>query len=298
MPPHTTARQFPVPCDLLSSGPPDHAEERVARIVPTRGWRSLGVRDLWSHRELVFFFAWRDVKVRYKQTALGVVWAVLQPLVTMALFYVVFHRVAKVSSGRYPYAAFAMAGVAPWVFISNGFALAANGLVQNANLVAKTYFPRLSLPLGSILACLVDLAASLVITEIILLGSGVRPTVHLLALPLCVILALTTTFGLGAWLAALQVYYRDVKYIVPLFTQALMFATPIAYAASAAGGVLKSALLVNPVTGPVEAFRWALLGRADLSGSELALSMAVTLLLLGTALMYFRRVERAFADAI
>lgn len=283
---------------VRASRPPDAVNERVVHIAPGRGWRDLGMKEVWESKELVLSFAWRDVKVRYKQTFLGVAWAVLQPLVTMGLFYVVFHRVAKVSSDGFPYAAFAMAGVAAWVFISNGFTLAANGLVQNANLVGKIYFPRLALPVGSVLGCVVDLVTSLIITEVILLLSGVTPTAHLIFLPAAMLLAVMATLGLGAWLSALQVFYRDIKYVLPLLTQALLFATPIAYAASGTHGAFRVAVIANPLTGPVEAFRWVLLGRASLPMNQLAISVVATIAVLGTGLIYFRRVERALADVV
>jgi lipopolysaccharide transport system permease protein len=273
-------------------------DEVVVRIAPTTGWRSLKPRELWAHRDLVYFFAWRDVKVRYKQTALGLLWAVLQPLITLLLFGVVFHQVASIPSDGVPYAAFTIAGLVPWTFVSNGFNLAANSLVLNANLLGTIYFPRLILPLGSVISSLVDLAISTVLAVVLLLLSGVGISSHVVVFPVLVVLAAVATLGMGLWLGALNVYYRDVRHAVPFLTQMLLFATPIAYPASLAHGYLRVGLALNPITAVVEGFRWALLGSTSLPFSLFACSVASAVVTFLTGAAYFLRMERAFADVV
>lgn len=274
------------------------AAEPLTRIEATNGWGSLRAGELWRHRDLVYFFAWRDVKVRYKQTALGVSWAIIQPLVTMVLFVVVFHNAAGVTTGDVSYQAFALAGLVAWTFISNGFGLAANALVGNATLLGKIYFPRLALPLGNILGALVDLAIATALTLVLLPVFGQGYTIRILTLPLFAAIAVVAALGIGIWLSALYVYYRDVRYALPFITQALLFLTPIAYPASSVDGRARIALALNPVTAPVEGFRWALLGTSTLSVGLFVVSLATGAVVLVTGLAYFVRTERAFADVI
>ncbi|MBV9355424.1 MAG: ABC transporter permease [Chloroflexi bacterium] len=267
-------------------------------IEPTHGWRALDLRELWSYRELVYFLAWRDVKVRYKQTALGVAWVVLQPLAAMAIFSVVFGRLANLPSDGVPYPLFVFAGLVPWFYFANATSTASGSLVANTNLVSKVYFPRLAVPLAAVLAGLVDLAIGLVLELVLLAVFGVPPTPRLLLVPVLVLLLALTALAVSIWLSALDVQYRDVRYAIPFLIQLWLFATPVVYPLSVVSDRWQWLFALNPVTGTIETFRWALLGSGEFPAPQLALGVVTTLLLLGSGLLYFRRVERTFADVI
>jgi lipopolysaccharide transport system permease protein len=281
----------------LSKADPD-AEPPVVRIEPSRGWAALDFAELWRSRELLYFLIWRDVKVRYKQTALGAAWAVLQPVATMAVFSLFFGGLAKVPSDGVPYPLFSLAALVPWTFFSQGIIQSANSLVGSQNLLQKVYFPRLVIPAAAVLSGGVDF----VIAFLVLLGMmafyGVAPTAQVAWLPFLVLLALVTSLGVGLWLAVLNVYFRDVRYLVPFLVQLWLFLTPIAYPSSLLREPWRTVYGLNPMAGVVEGFRWALLGVSTAPGPMLAASSLAAVILLAGGVLYFRRMEKTFADVV
>lgn len=283
--------------------PPAQAEARACptptiRIRPARGWVSLELGKLWAYRELLFFLIWRDVKVRYKQTALGVAWAILQPLLTMLIFTLFFGRLAKVPSDGIPYALFCFAALVPWTFFATGLTQSSNSLVGSANLITKVYFPRLTIPIASVTAGLVDLAVSFVVLLGLMAWYGVVPTANVVWLPLFLLLALITCLGTGLWMSALNVQFRDVRYAVPFLTQIWMFATPIAYPSSLLSEPWRTLFGLNPMTGVVEGLRWSLLGTGTAPGPVIAVSAVAAVALLVSGAFWFRRMEKTFADLV
>src|SRR5262245_6848998 len=268
----------------------------VIRIGPERGWRSLGLRDLWEHRELVGFLAWRDVKLRYKQTLLGAAWAVLQPLLSMVVFSIFFGRLAKMPSDGVPYPVFAYAGLLPWGLFATGLTSAAGSVVGRTHLVNEVYFPRLAIPIAPVLAGILDFAIALLLLGVLMAWFGVAPTARIVWLPLLVVLTVITSLGVGLWLAALNVRYRDVRYTLPFLVQLWLFATPIAYPSSLVPEAWRSLYALNPMVGVVDGFRWALLGTATAPGLTLIPSTVVAILGLISGAYYFRRAESEFAD--
>lgn len=273
-------------------------EVPVVLLRPAAGW-SLGLGELWARRELVYFFAWRDLKVRYKQTALGALWALLQPLVTMLVFSVFFGRLAKVPSSGLPYPVFTLAALVPWGFVSNGVTQAATSLVTNAALLRKIYFPRLAAPIASVGACVVDLAIAFALYVFVALAYGYPPTLRALWLPLILLIALATALGLGTFLAAVNVEYRDVRYALPFLMQIWLFITPVAYPSTLVHNEPWASLYaLNPMVGVVDGFRWAMLSADVPLARTLPVSTAVALLALALGTVYFRRRERFFADVV
>ncbi|RJP32465.1 MAG: ABC transporter permease [Actinobacteria bacterium] len=268
------------------------------RIQPTRGWASLKLRDIWRYRELLYFLTWRDIKVRYKQTIIGGAWAILQPLLVMAIFSIFFGRLLGVPSDDIPYPLFSYSGLVIWTFFANGVTFSANSLVVEANMIKKVYFPRMIAPLSSILSCLLDFTLAFMVLIIMMLFYGRGPTLAVFWLPLFLLLAMVTTTGVGLWFSALNVMYRDVRYALPFLVQAWLFATPIAYPSSILSGAWKVIYGVNPMAGVVEGFRWALLGAETRPGGIIAVSSGVAVLLLVSGAFFFRRTERIFADVI
>jgi lipopolysaccharide transport system permease protein len=269
----------------------------LMRIQPSRGWVSLKLRELWNYRELLYFLTWRDIKVRYKQTALGAAWAVIQPFFTMLVFSVFFGRLAKIPSDGVPYPLFSYVGLVPWMFFATGLGQASNSLVGNANLIKKVYFPRLSIPIATVLSNVVDFALAFCVLVVMMIYYGVTPTINVVWLPALFILALTTSLGVGLWLSAMNVQFRDVRYVVPFLTQFWMFATPIAYPSSLLHEPWKTVFGLNPMVGVVEGFRWALLGTAP-PGAMILVSSVAAMFLLATGAYYFRRMEKTFADVV
>jgi lipopolysaccharide transport system permease protein len=270
----------------------------IVVIEPSRGWVNLKLRDVWEYRELLYFLTWRDVKVRYKQTALGAAWALIQPLLTMVVFSVIFGRLAKIPSDGIPYPLFSLTALIPWTFFTNGLTQSSNSLVANSNLISKVYFPRLTIPLASMLSGLVDFAISFVLLLAMMAYYRVMPSFHILYLPLFLLLSFVASLGVGLWLSALNVQYRDVRYTVPFLTQFWMYATPIAYPSSLLHEPWRTLSGLNPMSGVVEGFRWALLGAKTGPGPLIAVSsMAAVLILIGGA-FYFRRMEKTFADLV
>lgn len=271
---------------------------QVITIGPSRGLASLNLRDVVAYRELLYFLVWRDVKVRYKQTAVGAAWAVLQPVTTMIVFSVFFGRLAKVPSDGVPYPVFAFAAMVPWQLFAFSLTESSNSLVSNQNLITKVYFPRLVIPMASVLAGLVDFGISFVVLLGLMVLFGITPTVSIVFLPVFVLLAVTTALAVGLWLSALNVKYRDVRYTIPFLIQLWMFATPVAYPSSIVPEAWRPLYGLNPMAGVVEAFRWALLGTAAAPGPMLAVSTAVVVVMLLGGLFYFRRMETTFADTV
>ncbi len=270
----------------------------VLVIKPSTGWVSLKLKELWEYRELLYFLTWRDVKVRYKQTALGAAWAILQPLLTMIVFSLFFGRLAKMPSDGVPYPLFSMAGLVPWTFFSFGLTQSTNSLVSSANMIKKVYFPRLTIPMATVLSGAVDLVLAFLILVVMMLWNGIRPTPNMLWLPVFVLLALITSLGVGLWLSALNVKYRDIRYVVPFLVQFWMYATPIAYPSSLLRNPWRTIFGLNPMTGVVEGFRWAMLGTHTRPGAIIAISSLAALLLLIFGAFYFRRMEKTFADVV
>jgi len=268
----------------------------VLSIRPSKGFLSLKLRDVWEYRELLYFLVWRDIKVRYKQTVLGAAWAVIQPFMTMVVFSVFFGRLAKVPSDGVPYPVFAFAALLPWQLFAFALTESSNSLVGSQNLITKVYFPRLVIPLSSVLAGLVDFAISFLVLLSLMLYYGIKPTAAVACLPLFVLLALATALSVGLWLSALNVKYRDVRYTIPFLTQFWLFVTPVAYPSSMIPQRWRALYGLNPMAGVVEGFRWALLGKSGGPGLLLWVSVAAVLTLLVGGLFYFRRMESTFAD--
>lgn len=270
----------------------------VTHIRPSNGWRALDLRELWHYRELLYFLTMRDIKLRYRQTALGVAWAVMQPLFTMLVFTIFFGNLAKIPSGGRPYAVFALAALVPWQLFSYALTQSCNSLVAEQRLITKVYFPRLIVPLASVLAGLVDFIIALVLLLVMMAWYSITPTVGLVALPLLALFALAAALGVGLWLSALNVQYRDVRYTIPFLTQLWMFATPVAYPSELVPEVYRAWYGLNPMTGVVEGFRWALLGTPAPSLAMMAISVLITATLLLGGALYFRRMEQTFADIV
>ncbi len=267
-------------------------------IKPTSGWAALNLRDLWHYRELLYFMTWRDVKVRYKQTAIGAVWAVLQPFLTMVVFSVIFGRLAKVPSDGVPYPVFSFTALLPWTFFATAITQAGTSLVTNINLVSKVYFPRLIVPTAGVLVGIVDFAVAFAVLLGMMLVYGIVPGIAVLTLPLFVLLAFMTALGISLWLSALNVKYRDIRYTIPFLTQFWLFVTPVAYPSSMIPEKWRLLYGLNPMAGVVEGFRWALLGSEQAPGGMILVSAAVVIVLFVGGLFYFRRMEREFADVI
>jgi lipopolysaccharide transport system permease protein len=286
----------------LHSPPAD--EPSIVRIVPTRGWTSLRLKEVWTYRELLYFLIWRDVKVRYKQTVLGAAWAILQPLMTMLVFTIFFGRLAKVGSDGLPYPIFSYAGLLPWTFFAQGLSQSSASLVSSSNLIKKIYFPRLIIPISAVLGGLVDFAIAFAVLIGMMAYYGIRPSVAIAFLPLLLLFVIATTLGAGMWLSSLNVEYRDVRYAVPFFVQLWLFVTPVIYPSSRVIAKLHELGLpewlygLNPMVSAVEGFRWALLGTGWRAGSVLIASTGVTILLLVSGAFYLRRMERTFADVV
>lgn len=276
----------------------------VTVIEPSRGWVAVRLDELWAYRELLYFFVWRDVKVRYKQTLLGASWAVLQPLLTMLIFTIFFGRMAGIGSEGAPYPIFSYAGLLPWTFFAQGLGGSSNSLVGAANLLKKVYFPRLIVPVASVLSGIVDFFVAFALLLGMMAWYGVRPGPEMLLLPLFLLLAFGAALGGGLWLSALNVEFRDVRHVMPFFIQLLLFVTPVIYPASKVTAKLEEIGLpgwlygLNPMAGVIQGFRWAILGTGAHPGPLLVAGSAVTVILLAGGLFYFRRMEKTFADVV
>ncbi len=271
---------------------------QVIRIEPSKGWVALQLKELWAYRELVYFLIWRDVKVRYKQTVLGVAWAIIQPVFTMVVFSLFFGRLAKMPSDGIPYPLFSYAALVPWAFFSHGLTLASNSLVGSSNLIKKVYFPRLSVPIASVTSGIIDFSIAFVILLGMMLYYGILPTLNVIWLPCLLVLTVVTSLGVSLWLSALNVQFRDVRHVLPFLIQLWFFATPVAYPSSLLSEPWRILYSLNPMVGVVEGFRWALLGTETAPGPMLIVSSLTALALLVGGAFYFRRLEKTFADVI
>ncbi|MEN3336062.1 MAG: lipopolysaccharide transport system permease protein [Blastocatellia bacterium] len=270
----------------------------VLRIAPSKGWVSLKLNELWEYRELLYFLTWRDVKVRYKQTLLGAAWAIIQPFFTMVVFSLFFGKLAGMPSDGIPYPIFAFAGLVPWTFFANGLSQSSNSLVGSSHLITKVYFPRLVIPVAAVVSGLIDFVIAFVVLLGMMLYYGIVPTISIFSLPLFLLLAFVTALGVGLWLSALNVEYRDVRYILPFIVQFWMFATPIAYPSTLLKQPWRTVYGLNPMVGVIEGFRWALLGTNTAPGPIIIVSAIASLLILISGAFYFRRVEKTFADVV
>lgn len=282
----------------LDKAPESFGNASTLWIEPIHGWANLKLKELWEYRELLYFLIWRDVKVRYKQAALGAAWAILQPLLTMLIFSVIFGMFAKVPSEGTPYPLFAFVALVPWNFFATSLGQSSNSVVGSANLITKVYFPRLAIPLASVLAGLVDLGIAFLVLLAMMVYYKRMPTIHVLWLPAFVLLELCAAVGVGFWLSAMNVKYRDVRYVVPFLVQFWMYASPIIYSSSMIPARYRTLYALNPMVGVVDGFRWALLGAKTAPGPVLFVSAAATVAFLIGGAMYFRRMEAQFADVV
>jgi lipopolysaccharide transport system permease protein len=270
----------------------------VLRIAPPGGWFDLSLRELWHARELIYFFVWRDLKVRYKQTAIGAAWAVLQPLLTMAIFTLFFGRLAKMPSDGLPYPLFYYCALLPWMYFATSLQNATNVIVEQQRVITKVFFPRLVLPLSAVASPLMDFAISSLFLALMMVYYSVRPTLSLLLLPLFLILAILTALGVGLWLSALNAIYRDIRYVVPFLVQFWLFASPVAYSSSLVPARWRWLYGLNPMAGVIEGFRWALTSHGNPPSALLAASSAAVLLLLVSGAIYFQKMEGIIADVV
>lgn len=286
--------------DATGARAAEAAAARVTRIRPTRSAFGVDLRELWTYRDLLFFLVWRDVKVKYKQTAIGIVWAILQPLVSMILFSVIFGHLAgiKPEQSDIPYPLFVFAGLLPWMYFSGSLTMSSTSLVGNSNLITKVYFPRLIIPLASIFSPLIDFLFAFTVLVGMFAWYGRAPDWHAVAIPAFLLTALLTAFGVGLWLSSLNVRYRDIPYAIPFLTQVWLYATPVIYPVSMIPRDWRWLIAINPMTGVVEAFRWSVLGSGVPHYGIFGVSFLVGVLIAASGLWYFRRTERHFADII
>ena len=275
---------------------PGHLQ--VTRRQPPRGWAWPKFRELWEYRELLFFFAWRDIKVRYKQTVMGALWAIIQPFFTMVIFSLFFGRLANVPSDGVPYPVFSYTALVPWTFFANSLVQASNSLVFSANMIKKIYFPRLALPIATVLTGVLDFALAFIVLLGIMLFYGMVPMINIIWLPFFFLLALVTSIGVSLWLSAINVQFRDVRYTITFLTQAWLFLTPVAYPSSSIPEPWRTIYGLNPMAGVVEGFRWALLGTDTAPGTMIIVSALVAVILFISGAFYFRRMEQSFADVL
>lgn len=286
---------------VIAQGRPVESRPRLV-IQPSRGLASLQLRRLWAYRELLYFLVWRDIKVRYKQTVLGMLWIVFQPVVSMVVFSILFGGLLKVPSGGVPYPIFAYAALLPWNYFASSLTRSSTSLVYSTHLITKIYFPRLIIPISGVLSGLVDFAVAFLVLIGLMIYYGVVPTPAVVLLPALLLLAMLTALGFGLWLSALNVRFRDIQYLIPFMVQIWMYVTPVIYGSELIPERFRFLLGLNPMTGVVEGFRWALLGAqladAQPPGPLFAISIAITLLVLISAAIFFRTTERTFADIV
>ena len=288
-----TSPQSPAtPLPLPSSAP------APLRIEPPRGLFALPLREVWAYRELLYFFVWRDVKVRYKQTAIGVLWVILQPVLNMLVFTLFFGRLARLPSDGLPYPIFYFAALIPWIYFASSLQSATSVVVDSQHLITKVYFPRLILPISAVLSALVDFAIGFVLLSIFCIVYGILPTLAALWLPALLLLALLTALGVGLWLSALNALYRDVRYVIPFLVQFWMFASPVAYPSSLVPERWRWLYGLNPMAGVIDGFRWAITGRGHAPGPLLLASAFAVALVLAGGLVFFNRMETTVADRV
>jgi lipopolysaccharide transport system permease protein len=270
----------------------------VLRITPPSRWWTIPLGELWSYRELLYFFVWRDIKIRYKQTAIGAAWAVLQPFLTMLLFSLLFGRLAHIPSDGLPYPIFYYSALLPWMYFAGALQNSTNTIVENQRLITKVYFPRLALPLSAVLSGLVDFGVSFVMFIVLMAYYGIRPGAAVLWLPVLLLLAILTAFGVGLWLSALNAIYRDVRYVLPFLVQFWLFASPVVYSSSLVPAKWRWLYGLNPMAGVIEGFRWSLSGRGDPPGRLIYVSAAVVIAVLLSGIGYFQKMETTVADVV
>lgn len=283
--------------DILA-GTPTRSDLPMILIQPSRGWVALRLNELWDYRGLLYFLVWRDIKVRYKQTVLGAAWAIIQPVLTMVVFTLFFGSQQSLHPGDIPYPLFSFAALVPWTFFASGLSQSSNSLVGSANLIKKVYFPRLVVPISAVLSGALDFALAFVVLIGLMLYYGYLPTANIIWLPAFLLLALITALGVGLWLSALNVEFRDVRYVVPFVVQLWLFASPVIYSSDMLSGTARTLYGINPMAGVIEGFRWALLGAGTGPDWMTAISALVALALLVSGAFYFRRMEKNFADVI
>jgi lipopolysaccharide transport system permease protein len=282
---------------MAETGHPQEPEPPTLIIRPPRKWVPVDLHELWNYRELLTSFTMRDIKIRYKQTALGFLWAIIQPLFMMLIFTIIFGSFAKIPSDGIPYPLFSFAALLPWMLFSEGLTRSTMSMVTNSNIMTKVYFPRLIMPISGILSPLVDFAVSIIILILMMAYYGFVPTINVVFLPLFILLALATSLGIGLWLSALNVKYRDFQYTVPFIIQIWMYASPVVYSASMIPEAIRPLYGLNPMAGVIEGFRWALLG-TEMPGSIIFVSVCVVVVLLVSGMFYFRRMEQYYADIV
>ena len=278
--------------------PVGKAQLPVLRITPPSRWWELPFGELWDYRELLYFFVWRDIKVRYKQTAIGAAWAVLQPFLTMLVFSLFFGRLARIPSQGLPYPIFYYSALLPWMYFAGALQNATSTIVENQRLITKVYFPRLVLPFSSVLSGLVDFGISFLMFVAMMFYYGIRPGWALLVLPVFLLLSVLTALGVGLWLSALNAIYRDVRYVVPFLVQFWMFASPVAYPSSLVPTKWRWLYGLNPMAGVIEGFRWSLTGHGDPPGRLVLVSASVVVVVLLSGVAYFQKMETLVADVV
>jgi lipopolysaccharide transport system permease protein len=290
--------QLETAVDLQGAPPLARNPRSMISIEPSGAWRAANLKELWTYRELLYFLIWRDVKIRYKQTAIGAAWAILQPLLTMLIFTFVFRRIANIPSDGIPYALFAFTALLPWNYFSGALSRCSASIVDQSNLISKVYFPRLIVPIAATVSGIVDFAIAFVILIAMMAWYGIGPSWQMLTLPGFLLLASICALSLGLWLSALNVRYRDVGHAVPFLVQVWMFSSPIAYPVSLVPENWRLLYSLNPLVGVIEGFRWALLGKESPDFGLMAISAATVLVLLVGGVLYFKKMERSFADVI
>ncbi len=276
----------------------DQAPVAVTIVQPRKAFWDLEFGTLWEYRELLYFLVWRDIKVKYKQTALGVTWAILQPLLATLIFSIFFGRLAKIPSDGVPYPVFAYVAMVPWLYFTNALTESSNSLVASQNLIKKVYFPRLVIPMGSVIAGLADFCFAFIVLIGMMFYYGIAPSASIFLFPVFLLLAVCTALAAGLWLSALNVQFRDVKYTIPFLTQFWLFATPVVYPSSLVPAKWRALYGLNPMAGVVDGFRYALLGRAAKPGPMIWVSAAAVAVLLLGGLLYFKKMESTFADVV
>jgi lipopolysaccharide transport system permease protein len=270
----------------------------VLRITPPTGWQLLPAEELWHYRELLYFFVWREIKIRYKQTAIGAAWAVLQPFLTMLVFSLFFGKLAHISSEGLPYPIFYYSALLPWMYFASSLQNATSSIVDNQRVITKVYFPRIALPLSAVLSGLVDFGISFLLFVVMMVYYRIHPTVALIWLPAFLLLAVLTALGVGLWLSAMNAIYRDVRYVVPFLINFWMLASPVGYGSSIVPEKWRWLYGLNPMAGVIEGFRWSLAGHGMPPGRLLIASTAVVLAVLGTGIAYFQKMETTVADVV
>jgi lipopolysaccharide transport system permease protein len=283
---------------VIPSLPDSNIGTSILEIRPARGWRSLNLKDIWQYRELLYFLTWRDIKIRYKQTVLGAAWAIIQPFFTMVVFTIFFGNLAKIPSDGVPYPIFTFCALLPWQLFSFSLTQASNSMVAEARLITKVYFPRLIVPLASVIAGLVDFAFSFLMLIGLMVYYGIVPSINMVFLPIFLMFAVITALAVGLWLSALNVKFRDVRYTIPFITQLWMFGSPVVYSSSLIPEQWRWIYALNPMTGVIEGFRWAVLSREMAVSEMMGVSVLVVVVLFIGGLYFFRSIERVFADIV